>query len=171
MRHVCVLTFVAIAIGILGTSAADEDIGDLVGLCVNVPDGDDIVIRDAGNLDHNVHLGGIDAPEGKQEFAKQSQENLAKLVVGKTVRLKQTDVDGFGRLIGVVFLDEKNINQAQVRDGCAWRYIRFDKPGAYTAAEKEAREKRRGLWAAKNPIPPWEFVKKEKVRRNAQEKK
>jgi endonuclease YncB( thermonuclease family) len=41
-----------------------------------------------------------------------------------------------------------------VRDGMAWRY---DKGDEFTAAEREAREKRRGLWADPNPVAPWEY--------------
>jgi len=44
-----------------------------------------------------------------------------------------------------------------VRDGFAWRYVRYDKAGEFTDAEREAREKRRGLWADPNPVPPWEY--------------
>jgi endonuclease YncB( thermonuclease family) len=44
-----------------------------------------------------------------------------------------------------------------VRDGFALRYVRFDKAGEFTDAEREAREKRRGLWADQSPVPPWEF--------------
>jgi hypothetical protein len=29
--------------------------------------------------------------------------------------------------------------------------------GEFTDAEREAREKRRGLWADPHPVPPWEY--------------
>jgi endonuclease YncB( thermonuclease family) len=40
-----------------------------------------------------------------------------------------------------------------VRDGFAWRSVRYDKTGEFADAEREAREKRRGLWADPSPIP------------------
>jgi micrococcal nuclease len=43
------------------------------------------------------------------------------------------------------------------RDGFAWRYVTYDKPGEFTAAETDARVHRRGLWADPNPTPPWEW--------------
>jgi endonuclease YncB( thermonuclease family) len=43
-----------------------------------------------------------------------------------------------------------------VRDGFARRYVRFDKAGEFTDTEREARERRRGLWADPNPVPLWE---------------
>jgi endonuclease YncB( thermonuclease family) len=144
--------------------AAEED---LVGKCTAVTDGDNITIVDENNLAHDVRLGAIDAPEGSQEFSKEARANLSKLVLGKNVRLQQTDVDNYGRLVGRVFLNDKNINLQQVRDGCAWRYVEFDKAGEYRDAEIEARRKKRGLWAAKSPIPPWEYVKKEREKAKA----
>jgi micrococcal nuclease len=41
-----------------------------------------------------------------------------------------------------------------VRVGFAWRYETYDKPGEFTAAEADAREHRRGLWADRNPVRP-----------------
>ena len=41
-----------------------------------------------------------------------------------------------------------------VRDGLAHHYKRFDNSPAYAAAETEARQMRRGLWADPNPISP-----------------
>jgi endonuclease YncB( thermonuclease family) len=34
-----------------------------------------------------------------------------------------------------------------LRDGLAWRYVTYDKAGEFAAAEADAREHRRGLWA------------------------
>ncbi len=45
-----------------------------------------------------------------------------------------------------------------VRDGFAWdRYVEYDEPGEFTAAEADAREHQRGLWTDPNPIPPREW--------------
>jgi hypothetical protein len=39
----------------------------------------------------------------------------------------------------------------------ARRFVRYDKAGKFTDAEREARERHRGLWADENPVPPWEW--------------
>jgi endonuclease YncB( thermonuclease family) len=44
-----------------------------------------------------------------------------------------------------------------VREGFAWRYVQYDRAGEFTAAEADAREHKRGLWADPHPVPPWEF--------------
>jgi micrococcal nuclease len=41
------------------------------------------------------------------------------------------------------------------------------KPGEFTDAEREAREKHRGLWADPNPVPPWEWRRAKQESRGA----
>ena len=76
---------------------------------------------------------------------------------GQAVRVEVIDVDRYHREVGRIFLAERFVNMEMVRDGFAWRYVTYDKPGEFTAAEAEARAARRGLWADKDPTPPWEF--------------
>jgi endonuclease YncB( thermonuclease family) len=54
-----------------------------------------------------------------------------------------------------------------VPDGFAWRYPQYDKPGEFTAAEADARERRRGLWADPDPTRPWEWREKRDAARAA----
>jgi hypothetical protein len=68
-------------------------------------------------------------------------------------------VDRYHREVGRIFLGERFINLEMVRDGFAWRYVQYDKPGEFTAAENDAHEHRRGLWADPDPVPPWEWRK------------
>jgi endonuclease YncB( thermonuclease family) len=53
--------------------------------------------------------------------------------------------------------DKMETEKEMVRDGFAWRVVRYDNAGEFTDAVREAREKRRGLWADPNPVPPWEY--------------
>ncbi len=52
--------------------------------------------------------------------------------------------------------DKMETEKELVRDGFAWRYVRYDKAGDFTDAEREAQEKHRGLWAESKPVPQWE---------------
>jgi endonuclease YncB( thermonuclease family) len=49
------------------------------------------------------------------------------------------DVDRYHREVGRIFLGERFVNMEMVRDGFAWRYVQYDKPGEFTAAEADAR--------------------------------
>ena len=44
-----------------------------------------------------------------------------------------------------------------VADGLAWHYVRYSKDARLAAAERDARAAKRGLWADKAPVPPWEW--------------
>jgi hypothetical protein len=67
--------------------------------------------------------------------------------------------DRYGRTVAKVFVGETDVNMALVKAGLAWHYKAFSNDAGLAKAEEEARGKLAGLWADKNPIPPWEFRK------------
>jgi endonuclease YncB( thermonuclease family) len=72
----------------------------------------------------------------------------------------------YGREVGRVFCSGHFINAGRVREGFAWRYPQWDKPGEFATAQTDARRYRRGLWAVSNPVPPWEFRKTKRAAAN-----
>jgi micrococcal nuclease len=103
-------------------------------------------------------------PEIGQPLGTNARDTLAAKVFKKTVLVEVVDFDHEHRKVAKIYLFERFINMEMVRDGSAWRTPQDDKPGAFTAAENDARENRRGLWADPNAVPPWEW-RKMKVRR------
>ena len=71
------------------------------------------------------------------------------------------DVDRYKRTVAEIILpDGRNLNRELVRAGLAWWYQRYARHEPVLAElEVEARAAQRGLWADRNPIPPWEFRK------------
>ena len=124
---------------------------------VKVADGDTATILDASNRQHKIRFHGIDAPEKSQAFGKAAAKHLASLIAGREVVVKVQDVDQYGRTVGKVFADGRDINLEMIRAGYAWHYRRFDKSPSYAAAESEARSAKRGLWSDPHPINPAEF--------------
>ena len=108
---------------------------------------------------HKIRLYGIDAPESHQAFGQKSKHHLSSLVFGKDVRVAYTKRDKYGRILGTVYVDGKDVNLEMIRAGLAWHYKRFDSTPAYAAAELEARQNRRGLWQDRNPTNPHLFRK------------
>jgi endonuclease YncB( thermonuclease family) len=47
-----------------------------------------------------------------------------------------------------------------VRLGLAWVYVRYAKDQSLYQLEAGAREQRRGLWADKAPVAPWDWRRK-----------
>jgi endonuclease YncB( thermonuclease family) len=133
------------------------------GRVVSVEDGDTIIILDAANQTYKIRLQGIDAPEGRQAFGNRSRQNLSDEVFGKEVTIEWSKQDRYGRLVGKVLLDGRDVCLEQVRAGMAWHYKYYQEEQSpedrklYANAEVEARATRRGLWTDANPITPWDF--------------
>jgi len=124
---------------------------------VGVHDGDTLAVQLYGETTR-VRLHGIDAPELKQPSGHESQAYLERLVLGKTVQLETHGEDRYGRMIAVVWLDGKSVNQQMVRAGWAWWFQKYAPDDAVLKKlEAEARAAKRGLWGIGDPVPPWEF--------------
>lgn len=85
------------------------------------------------------------------------------MVYGKHVSVIFDKRDHYGRVLGKVITPSGDANLAQIRAGMAWHYKRYaseqarDDRAAYAKAEDEAKREGRGLWADKDPIPPWDW--------------
>jgi endonuclease YncB( thermonuclease family) len=140
----------------------------LTGRVVSVADGDTVTVLDSNDTQHRIRLEGIDAPESHQAFGEQSRQSLAEMVSGKEVTVNYQKTDQYGRLVGKILLDGKDINLEQVSAGMAWHYKFYENEQTpedrelYAKAEETARSVRRGLWQDPNPVEPYQFRKEEK---------
>ena len=127
-----------------------------------VADGDTVYIKDDEGKEARVRLLGIDAPESKQAYGDQSAEHLKRNLRDAEyhVQVIYRGRDQYGRIIGKLVADGKDLNLDQVSTGNAWVYRKYLKdlqPGdknLYLKAEDNARTKRIGLWADPNPQNP-----------------
>lgn len=135
----------------------------LEGRVVGVADGDTITVLGAGSRQARIRLQGIDAPESGQPFGQVSKRNLSDLIFDRRVTVEYEKTDRYGRILGKVLADGRDLNLEQVRAGLAWHYKYYQDEQTpedrrlYANAETEARSARRGLWADANPTPPWDF--------------
>ena len=151
----------ALAAACLWLALCCADAAELHGYVVSVPDGDSIVVLDERRRQHRVRLAGIDAPEKGQRYSNRSRDNLNALLRLKHVLVVWHKRDSYDRLVGVVYLEGRDINLAQVQTGYAWWYRgyageqSYDERRLYERAESAARQERRGLWVDARPVPPW----------------
>ena len=122
-----------------------------------VTDGDTVKV--AGNGENmTIRLVGIDAPETSkkknqpgQPFSRKSTKYLANLVLNKSVEVKSYGTDRYGRTLGVVFVDGKNVNLEMVKAGLAEVYRGKPAGGLdlepYWKAEAEAKKAGIGMWS------------------------
>ena len=147
---------------VLGTAlVAHCAYADFSGKVVRVADGDTItILREHEQV--KVRLVEIDAPERRQAFGNRSRQALARMVQGKQVEVREQGTDRYGRTLGRVYQAGLDVNAEMVRIGLAWVYVRYAKDQSLYQVEAEARAQRRGLWADKEPVPPWEWRQKAK---------
>jgi endonuclease YncB( thermonuclease family) len=151
------LTYFIILIFYSGIAWSDS----LSGRVVRVTDGNTIVVLDSNQAQHKIRLQGIDAPELGQAYGTQSKEHLSDAVAGKNVVVEYDKRDRDGRIVGKVLLSSDDMNLRQVEAGLAWHHKKYQNEQTtpdrvkYSDAELEARRVRRGLWADKDPVPPW----------------
>ena len=151
----CCMCLSAEPVGVRINTVANTN--SVSGRVISVADGDTITIIGDGNTQYKIRLNAIDAPEKSQAFGQKSKQQLSNYVFGKDVTVTWKSKDKYGRVLGTVFVGGKDINLQMVRDGYAHHYKRFDSSPAYAAAETEARQNRRGLWADPNPISPEDY--------------
>jgi micrococcal nuclease len=129
------------------------------GYVTRVTDGDTLWVRGNRGAPRAVRLRGIDAPELCQAFGTEAQQALASRVLHKRVAVTLAGRDDYQRWLGTVRSDGDDVGEWLVVQGYAWAHRWRRKPGAYAALEAQARQARRGLWAARAPLDPRDFRK------------
>ena len=126
---------------------------------VGVHDGDTLTGLNDNKEQFKVRLDAIDAPELGQPFGQASKRALSEKVFGKDVVVVVKTRDKYGRSVGHVLIDGRDVNLEMLEEGMAWHYKKYDKNVRLSRAEEEARTAGRGLWQDRNPVPPWDWRK------------
>jgi len=119
-----------------------------------VHDGDTVTCRDEQGRPQKIRLLGIDAPEHGQPHGDAARRALAAKLAGGLVRVEGTARDRHGRLLGRLWIGDRDLNAELVAEGWAWAFGGFVEDDELVAAEAAARRNRRGLWAGEQPVPP-----------------
>jgi len=138
------------------------------GLIINVVDGDTVHLLNDNQEKLKVRLHHIDAPELDQYYGKESKFALEQLILNKKVTVISDKKDKYKRLLGVISLDEVDVNLEMIKAGAAWhfkKYAKFDQSKdqylIYDENEYQAKLKKIGLWKEK-AISPWLWRKNKK---------
>ncbi len=133
---------------------------------VNVVDGDtfDGLTRDKIEIRYRIF--GIDAPERRQEFGRESTEYLKELILGKRVYIKvQKKRDAYGRPVVWVYTRRgKDVGALMLKSGMAWHAKKFDTSRQYSDLEKHAQSNRLGLWKDSTAVAPWDYKRNRRKR-------
>lgn len=135
----------------------------LLGTVTGIADGDTLYVLDANRRQHKIRLQGIDAPELGQAYGEAAKQSLERFAHRKSVTVEWHKRDAYGRLLGKVFVADRDAGLQQLHAGMAWWNRRYAHEQSdadairYREAEYAARIARRGLWSQKNPMPPWRW--------------
>jgi micrococcal nuclease len=121
-----------------------------------ITDGDTVQAITPEGTKLKVRLYGIDAPEtpkGKipgEPFGNDARSYLATLVGQQTVRVEIRDIDRYRRMVAILWLGERNVNQEMIASGMAEAYGEYLKQPYRTPflqAEQEAKAQGKGIWS------------------------
>lgn len=142
------------------------------GKVVDISDGDTLTMQGDGKKMIRVQLAYIDAPDlddnsgETQPLYRESTNALREMTLNKEVIVESLGTDQFGRVEGMIFIDQTNINMEMVRLGMAELYapVRFN-PSKYKKeyvrqlleAEEQAKKAGSGIWGAEGYVSPYEF--------------
>ena len=135
------------------------DIFSQTGKVINIKDGDTVVILDENFNKYTVRIADIDCPEKKQPFGTKAKQFTSKEILGKTVEIKIKNFDKYGRTVGYILYENKNLSLELLKNGLAWHYKYYSKDKAMSLLENEAKKNKIGLWIQKNPINPYKWRK------------
>lgn len=127
-----------------------------------VIDGDTLEIEG-----RHVRLEGIDAPETGQTCGRRligswncgaaAAERLANLIAKRAVSCESRGNDKYGRMLGICYVEGRDINAELVREGLAWAFVKYSQ--TYVRQEAEARARRVGIWQGEAE-PAWVYREK-----------
>jgi endonuclease YncB( thermonuclease family) len=132
---------------------------------VGVSDGDTVTLLDTQKRQYKIRLSGIDAPEKKMPFGQRAKEHLSDLVFDKLVQIETEKLDRYGRTLGKIVFNNRDVNLAMIQAGFAWHYKKYQNEQSasdrvlYAHTEEQARQQRVGLWRDPQLVPPWEWRK------------
>lgn len=136
---------------------------ELNGKMVRVLDGDTVEVLTPSNVLWRVRVAGIDSPEKGQPFGNAAKRQMIELGALKEVVVIWQKKDRYQRIVGKVVVGGVDLGLAMIQTGFAWHYKKYEFEQApadrmnYSAAESQARAAKRGLWADKDPVAPWDY--------------
>jgi endonuclease YncB( thermonuclease family) len=129
---------------------------------IGVSDGDTLNVFEKSRTGsvRIVRLNSVDCPEKDQRSGPEAKKFTSELSLGKTITVKVDSVDRYGRVLGEAILPGgKSLNRELLKAGWAWWYNQYSKDSTLADLESAAEEAGIGLWADKDPTPPWEWRK------------
>jgi endonuclease YncB( thermonuclease family) len=161
-------------------SFARETIRTVTGTVTKVSDGDTIHVTTPEQTKLRVRLYGIDAPEAPktdqhtvsvnipgQPYGEESWRTPEGKIMGKQIRLDIIDIDQHKRMVGMIWIANRNVNLEMLQEGYAevyYIYLKEPYKRQFLQAQREAKSAKIGIWSLRIYERPSDFRKRFKVR-------
>ncbi len=178
-KFLCFLITISSLAIFVNITISQAAIRTVTGTVTKVSDGDTIHITTPEQTKLKVRLYGIDAPETPkinhrtgavnktgQPYGEEAWQEIKDKIMGKQVKLEILDIDKYKRVVGIIWLDDRNINLEMVLEGYAEAFVEYLKPpyrSEFLAAEQQAKSANRGIWSLPDYERPRAFRKRLKV--------
>lgn len=130
-----------------------------------VHEGDRLTIYYKGRK-QEIRLRGVDCPELKQPYGKQAKNATGSYVGSREVVIRALKRNRQGHLTADVLLtDGRNLSRELLKEGLAWSRPETSEQSDLKDIEQLAKAAGKGLWADKNPVPPWKWKQSNKIKR------
>ena len=165
MIRICSTRCMLAALALLLSSLAQAE--EIRVKVTRIIDGDTVVVLSDQHEELRVRLAGIDCPEKRrnQPYWRFAKDALSDRVAGRTITVDFDKRDRWGRLIGVLWLNNQDVNAELVGIGACWHFKKYQHEQSesdqvrYHELELSARQRHIGLWADRQPIAPWDWRK------------
>ena len=140
---------------VISTSVQSTE--DIYGIVVSIADGDTVTLK-ADDTTHKIRLAEIDTPERDQPYGLAATSALTDLLLGHQVQVKVVkESDRYGRVIGRIFIERKDVSAHMVEQGHAMVYRRYLTDKSLLVLEADAKSKELGLWGLpkEDRVAPW----------------
>ena len=111
-------------------------------LVTAIYDGDTLKVRcgEPGRYEQiTIRLAEIDAPETRQAYGQRSKQTLSDLCYSVHAVVRPTTRDKYGRTVARVECNGKDASAELVRQGMAWRFVRYSSDAAIQPLDEAAR--------------------------------
>ena len=146
----------AVLVILCATASHATTLRTVTATITKITDGDTVQDITPEGTKLKIRLYGIDAPETQkgnkpgEPFGKASRDYLASLVSQRSVRVEILDIDRYRRMVAILWLAERNVNQEMIAAGMAEAYVEYLKQpyrAPFIQAEQEAKAQGRGVWS------------------------
>ncbi|MCL2469924.1 MAG: thermonuclease family protein [Alphaproteobacteria bacterium] len=139
----------------------------LEGRVLRILDGDTVIFQPDNGVAVRLRLSNMDAPESDQPYGEESTQALKAMINHARITVQVEDIDRYGRTVGVIYHEGRDVCLEMVKQGMAWAYRDYLNDVTYLYHERLARHEKRGLWSLEKEQrrPPWNWRREQRKER------